>query len=280
MFWIHDEIYLIALSAIAKQCLHSPGLLCSSQPQWWGGWGGTARTADPAAQRDSPYWASMASQQGKLVGKQGYHCSGTGKALGNRWWGICFGFLWDWLLLNCLNLSPLFFSHSPSQFSPRIPSKRDQGSTCVVFNYITVKSQQVNYGFPFLPSMYVVLTLFTVQGWFFCFSLSILLITPSVLFTFPRAFLTEQVTGEALIAFLGSGVLTCFLSAKTFAGMGGKEKKPNISNPKVCLSKSTCWKTSCHGNHCSPSRTQTTLMTKAQLSSVLYQLMSLKELTG
>lgn len=52
--------------------------------------------------------------------------------------------------------------------------------------------------------------------------------TPSVLFTFPRAFLTERdVTGEVLIAFLGSGVLTCVLSTKTLAGMGqgGKEKK-------------------------------------------------------
>lgn len=49
--------------------------------------------------------------------------------------------------------------------------------------------------------------------------------TPSVLFTFPRTFLTERdVTGEVVIAFLGSGVLTFVLSARTFAVMGRKSK--------------------------------------------------------
>lgn len=127
-----------------------------------------------------------------------------------------------------------------------------------MLNHIRAKpQQQVNYVCPLLPNIKcTVLTLFTVQGRFFCFILSILFIlTPSVLFTFPRAFLTDlDVTGEVLIPFLGSGVLIWVLSAKTFAGMGReKKKKVNFSNPKACLSKCTGWKTSCHGNHRSPS---------------------------
>lgn len=259
MFWIGYEnstnthSFSSCCQAVFTQSRIS---LLLTTPAQEGGWGCTARTAGPTAHRNTPYCHPMAPQQGKLVGKQGYHCSGTGKALLNCWQGINFVFH-EIFNYQIALISVYYFSHSPFQLSLPIPLKRERGNTCVVLNYVRIKPQQQimgnpNYVFPFLPSRCVILTLFTVQGWFFCFILSILPMTPSVLFTFPRTFLTERdVTGEVVIAFLGSGVFTCVLSPRTLARMGGREKKANF-NTKACLHKCTCWKTSCNANHCSP----------------------------
>lgn len=66
-------------------------------------------------------------------------------------------------------------------------------SSCVVFSCqpgLSHKHKQSVYSSP-PPLRGIELTLLAAQGWFFCLVFSILLVTPSVLFTFPRAFLTE-----------------------------------------------------------------------------------------
>lgn len=64
--------------------------------------------------------------------------------------------------------------------------------------------------------------------------------------------------GDVLIAFLGSGVLTCVLSDKTFAGEWGEEKSFNfstISTLKFALV-SACPGKLVVKNHCLPFITQ------------------------